>query len=82
MKSVRFPMILSLVDLLRSLNFPTDGDRVVSVLEEYGNTSSASMGIALDTLRRSRRILSGDYLLLPPFGAGFTWGGRTLPGLR
>jgi 3-oxoacyl-[acyl-carrier-protein] synthase-3 len=60
--------------IARSLNFPTDGDRVVSVLEEYGNTSSASMGIALDTLRRSRRILPGDYLLLPAFGAGFTWG--------
>src|SRR5258705_6363554 len=60
--------------IARSLNFPTDGDRVVSVLEEYGNTSSASMGIALDTLRRSRRIISGDYLLLPAFGAGFTWG--------
>jgi 3-oxoacyl-[acyl-carrier-protein] synthase-3 len=60
--------------IARSLNFPTDGDRVVSVLEDYGNTSSASMGIALDTLRRSRRILPGDYLLLPAFGAGFTWG--------
>ena len=60
--------------IARDLNFPIDGDRVVSVLEEYGNTSSASMGIALDSLRRSRRIVSGDYLLLPAFGAGFTWG--------
>jgi 3-oxoacyl-[acyl-carrier-protein] synthase-3 len=60
--------------IARSLNFPTDGDAVVSVLEDYGNTSSASMGIALDTLRRSQRIRSGDYLLLPAFGAGFTWG--------
>jgi len=58
----------------RDLNFPTDGEGVVSVIEEYGNTSSSSMGIALDTLRRSRRIKSGDYLLLPAFGAGFTWG--------
>jgi 3-oxoacyl-[acyl-carrier-protein] synthase-3 len=60
--------------IARDLNLPTDGDRVVSVLEEYGNTSSASMGIALDSLRRSRCIASGDYLLLPAFGAGFTWG--------
>ena len=36
--------------------------------------SSASMGIALDTLRRSQRIKPGDYLLLPAFAAGFTWG--------
>jgi 3-oxoacyl-[acyl-carrier-protein] synthase-3 len=60
--------------IARDLNLPTDIDRVVSVIEEYANTSSASMGIALDTLRRSRRIMSGDYLLLPAFGAGFTWG--------
>jgi 3-oxoacyl-[acyl-carrier-protein] synthase-3 len=34
----------------------------------------ASMGIALDVLRRSDRIQPGDRLLLPAFGAGFTWG--------
>jgi 3-oxoacyl-[acyl-carrier-protein] synthase III len=32
------------------------------------------MGIALDTLRRSERIGPNDYILLPAFGAGFTWG--------
>ena len=63
-----------LAQVARGLRFPTDQGGVVSVLEEYGNTSSASMGIALDTLRRSGRIQTGDYLLLPAFGAGFTWG--------
>jgi 3-oxoacyl-(acyl-carrier-protein) synthase III len=63
-----------LTQVARGLRFPTDGGGVISVLEEYGNTSSASMGIALDTLRRSGRIQPGDYLLLPAFGAGFTWG--------
>jgi len=47
---------------------------VVSVLEDFGNTSSASMGIALDKLRRAKRIRLNDYLLLPAFAAGFTWG--------
>jgi len=47
---------------------------VVSMLEDLGNTSSASMGIALDSLRRSKRIKPDDYLLLPAFAAGFTWG--------
>jgi len=37
---------------------------VVSVLEDLGNTSSASMGIALDKLRRTKRIRLNDYLLL------------------
>jgi 3-oxoacyl-[acyl-carrier-protein] synthase-3 len=63
-----------LAQVARGLKFPTDQGGVISVLEDYGNTSSASMGIALDTLRRSNRIQSGDYLLLPAFGAGFTWG--------
>jgi 3-oxoacyl-[acyl-carrier-protein] synthase-3 len=63
-----------LAQVARGLKFPTDNGGVVSVLEDYGNTSSASMGIALDTLRRSNRIQAGDYLLLPAFGSGFTWG--------
>jgi 3-oxoacyl-[acyl-carrier-protein] synthase-3 len=63
-----------LAQVARGLRFPTDQGGVISVLEDYGNTSSASMGIALDTLRRSGRIQSGERLLLPAFGAGFTWG--------
>jgi 3-oxoacyl-[acyl-carrier-protein] synthase-3 len=57
----------------RALNFPKP-DGIISVIEDLGNTSSASMGIALDHLRRSGRIEIGEYLLLPAFGAGFTWG--------
>jgi len=56
----------------RTLAFPPE--RVVTILEDLGNTSSASMGIALDTLRRSESLVENDYLLLPAFGAGFTWG--------
>jgi len=44
------------------------------VIEDFGNTSSASLGIALDFLRRGGKIEPGDYLLLPAFAAGFTWG--------
>jgi 3-oxoacyl-[acyl-carrier-protein] synthase-3 len=64
--------LLSLI--ARSLNFLDENQTVISVLEDYGNTSSASMGIALDYLRRSNQIQTGDLLLLPAFGAGFTWG--------
>jgi 3-oxoacyl-[acyl-carrier-protein] synthase III len=62
-----------LQQVARNLNFSKDAG-VISVLENYGNTSSASIGIALDSLRRSGRIKPNDYLLLPAFGAGFTWG--------
>jgi 3-oxoacyl-[acyl-carrier-protein] synthase III len=63
-----------LAQVARGLRFPVDKDGVVSVLEDTGNTSSASMGIALDTLRHQDRIQPADYLLLPAFGAGFMWG--------
>jgi 3-oxoacyl-[acyl-carrier-protein] synthase III len=62
-----------LAQVARALGFK-HADGVVSVIEELGNTSSASMGIALDTLRRASLAREGDYLLLPAFGAGFTWG--------
>lgn len=58
----------------QSLLLPVKSEGIINVLEDFGNTSSASMGIALDTLRRSARLQAGDYLLLPAFGAGFTWG--------
>jgi 3-oxoacyl-[acyl-carrier-protein] synthase-3 len=60
--------------LLRLLGVAGHAERLISVIEEYGNTSSASMGMALDFLRRSGRISKGDYVLMPAFGAGFTWG--------
>lgn len=57
----------------RALHFSrTDG--VISVLEEFGNTSSAAMGMALDKLLRAELAEPGDYVLLPAFGSGFTWG--------
>jgi 3-oxoacyl-[acyl-carrier-protein] synthase-3 len=62
-----------LAQVARGLALSTECE-VVSVLEDFGNTSSASMGIALDRLRRAKRIKCDDYLLLPAFAAGFTWG--------
>ncbi|PXA02964.1 3-oxoacyl-ACP synthase [Coraliomargarita sinensis] len=43
-------------------------------LDRYGNTSAASVGIALDEAVRKGRIKSGDLILLVAFGAGLTWG--------
>jgi 3-oxoacyl-[acyl-carrier-protein] synthase-3 len=62
-----------LARVARGLGFQREGG-LVSVLEQFGNTSSASMGLALDTLRRSGEMKEGDLVLLPAFGAGFTWG--------
>jgi 3-oxoacyl-[acyl-carrier-protein] synthase-3 len=43
-------------------------------LDRYGNTSAASVGLALDEALRADRIESGDLILLVAFGAGLTWG--------
>ena len=48
-------------------------ERVVSNLAEYGNTSAASIPIALDEAVRGGSIKSGDTLALAGFGAGLTW---------
>ncbi|HNC23640.1 MAG TPA: 3-oxoacyl-[acyl-carrier-protein] synthase III C-terminal domain-containing protein, partial [Opitutaceae bacterium] len=49
-------------------------DRFYVNLERYGNTSSASIPIALDEARRAGRIKRGDVTLFVAFGAGLTYG--------
>lgn len=49
-------------------------EKVFSNLDRYGNTSSASVPIALDEAVRSGRVKEGDTILISVFGAGFTWG--------
>ena len=47
--------------------------KVAVNLEKYGNTSSASIPIALDEVVRQGRIKKNDYVLLEAFGSGLTW---------
>jgi len=49
-------------------------DHVVVTVDDQGNTSSASIPLALDTAVRDGRIQRGQLLLFEAFGAGFTWG--------
>ncbi len=51
-----------------------DMDHVVVTVDQHGNTSSASVPLALDTAVRDGRIQRGETLLLEAFGGGFTWG--------
>jgi 3-oxoacyl-[acyl-carrier-protein] synthase III len=50
-----------------------DPNKVSSVIERYGNTSSASLPIALDDAVRGGDISPGDLVLLGSFGGGLTW---------
>ena len=47
-------------------------------LQEYGNTSSASIPILLDELRRNGTLKKGQKLVLAGFGAGLSWGASLL----
>lgn len=49
-------------------------ERVIVTVDVHGNTSAASIPLALDTGVRSNRIRRGEILLMESFGAGFTWG--------
>jgi 3-oxoacyl-[acyl-carrier-protein] synthase III len=57
---------------LEQTGFPSD--RVMVNLANYGNTSGASVPIALDEAIRAGRAKSGDTVLLVAFGGGLTWG--------
>ncbi|MGQ7791510.1 beta-ketoacyl-ACP synthase III [Faunimonas sp. B44] len=49
-------------------------EKVVCTVERHGNTSAASIPLALDEARRDGRIKKGDLVLLEAMGGGFTWG--------
>lgn len=49
-------------------------DHVIVTVEEQGNTSAASVPLALDTAIRDGRIKKGETVLMEAFGGGFTWG--------
>lgn len=53
-------------------------DKLFTNLEYTGNTSAASIPIAIDQARKSGKLKKGDNLLLGAFGAGFTWSGAVI----
>lgn len=62
-------------DLAERLQFPMD--RVVLTYPDTGNTSGASIPIALDHAKRAGRFRHGDWLVLTAVGAGMAWGAMT-----
>jgi 3-oxoacyl-[acyl-carrier-protein] synthase III len=53
-------------------------ERTAIVIDRYGNTSSASIPLALDDALRGGRVARGDHLLLTGFGGGMTWASAVL----
>lgn len=56
----------------KRLNIPLE--KILSNIAEYGNTSAASIPLALDAAVRSGKVKSGDTIAASGFGAGLTWG--------
>ena len=59
--------------IAKRINLPMN--KVVLTIDTHGNTSSASIPLALDVAVRDGRIKKGDKLLLEGIGGGFSWGG-------
>lgn len=58
--------------IAKKLNCPHD--KIFVNLDKYGNTSAASIPVALDEAVRQAKVKKGDLILLATFGAGFAWG--------
>jgi 3-oxoacyl-[acyl-carrier-protein] synthase-3 len=56
----------------KRLKLPSE--RVIVTVDQHGNTSAASIPLALDTAVRQGRITEGQTLMLEGVGGGFTWG--------
>jgi len=51
-----------------------DPERVVININKYGNTTAATIPLAMSETYRANKLQKGDWVLLAAFGAGFTWG--------
>lgn len=57
-----------------ALKYKTAKDKFYVNIDRYGNTSAASIAIALDEMRKTGVLHEGERIILVGFGAGFTWG--------
>ena len=60
----------------KNLNIPVE--KVIRNIDRYGNTTAASIPIAMDEAIKNGRIKKGDTVVLTAFGSGYTWGAAVL----
>ena len=61
-----------ITSMAKKLDMPME--KVILTIDQHGNTSAASVPLALNVAVKDGRIQAGDKLLLEAFGSGFTWG--------
>ena len=62
--------------IAKKLSLPTD--KVIMTIGDHGNTSAASIPLAMDYANNNNTLKKNDMVLLEAFGAGFTWGSTLL----
>jgi 3-oxoacyl-[acyl-carrier-protein] synthase-3 len=60
----------------KNLKIPVE--KVIRNIERFGNTTAASIPIALDEALKEGRIKKGDIVVLTAFGSGYTWGSAVI----
>ncbi len=60
----------------RNLRIPVE--KVIRNIDRMGNTTAASIPIALDEALKNGRIKEGDTVVLTAFGSGYTWGSAVI----
>lgn len=58
--------------------FAISRDRVIVTVDHHGNTSAASIPLAISENMRSGKLKKGDVVVMTAMGAGFTWGGAVV----
>jgi 3-oxoacyl-[acyl-carrier-protein] synthase-3 len=53
-------------------------EKVVITVDKHGNTSAASIPLALDVAHKDGRVKTGDLVMIEAIGGGFTWGSALL----
>ena len=62
--------------MAKMINFPME--KIFLNIDKYGNTSSATIPIAMDEAQREGKVKAGDLMLLCSFGTGVTWGSAVI----
>jgi hypothetical protein len=61
-------------ELFCPFRFELSDDQVFNNIQNYGNTTAASIPIALSEAHQQGKVKAGDTVVLAAFGSGFTWG--------
>lgn len=66
------------ISLMVAKNLKIPVEKVIRNIDRYGNTTAASIPLALDEALKAGRIKDGDIIVLTAFGSGYTWGSAVI----